>query len=448
MKVDVPSSWPWVKRPCVTPPWVKRLGQQACALTISGAIVAQSIAVPARAQSATAPVSPADSAISTTTPIPAGLERADCQVADEAAFQARITGLVEQSFAQSLAAVNYTQLVADQWRDNNVDRTLDTLITTASQETRERSAWSDLISSLASREKAKEIADDMAVRVYRSDAFKTAVTKLVEDASGELASTVELATLDAAEPTLACVREFVGGQYGRGLARILSQQTATAFDPKLAGYNPDVSRGQVVLAGSEAIAGALVLLVRRTMVNMARRVGQRIVGAILARAVAVVAGGIGVVLIAKDIWELRNGVLPIIEEEMRSEKAAEAVREEIAASLKAQMNTQSRVFAVGVTERIMELWRSFQVAHAKVIELAGSLPEFRNYVERLDAPSLARLDRVVAVSLEEGGEPAVRRAIETGLLQRAVAELPPSGLDIAAETNSLAQAFAWSELAR
>ena len=70
-----------------------------------------------------------------------------------------------------------------------------------------------------------------------------------------------------------------------------------------------VRDNQAVTIASTAWA---ILLVRRQLANMAARIGQRLAGSILARLVSVVAGGIGLVLIAKDIWELRNGVLPII----------------------------------------------------------------------------------------------------------------------------------------
>ena len=70
----------------------------------------------------------------------------------------------------------------------------------------------------------------------------------------------------------------------------------------------------MLVEGSEGIAGTVVLVVRRQLANMAARIGQRVVGSILSRLVSVVAGGVGLVLIAKDIWDFRHGVLPIVAE--------------------------------------------------------------------------------------------------------------------------------------
>ena len=98
------------------------------------------------------------------------------------------------------------------------------------------------------------------------------------------------------------------------VARIVADGAGKEYsiDPIKGGAQ--VSTGQVLVEGSEGIAGTVVLVVRRQLSNMATRIGQRIVGSILSRLVSVVAGGVGLVLIAKDIWDFRHGVLPIIAE--------------------------------------------------------------------------------------------------------------------------------------
>src|SRR6185437_4544418 len=71
--------------------------------------------------------------------------------------------------------------------------------------------------------------------------------------------------------------------------------------------------------------------------RMAARIGQRVIGAVLSRLVSTVAGVVGVVLIAKDIWDFRHGVLPIIAEEMKSKATKDSVRQEMATTLSEQV---------------------------------------------------------------------------------------------------------------
>ncbi len=420
----------------------------ATALTLQPTLaLAQSAAAPSPGRSAPAPATN----ISASTRAPAALSNLDtrCRVEDEAAFEARIREVSGAAFAEGIRKIDFDALIADQWRDNRMDALVAELVDRATEDAREQSDWSDLVSTLVSSESAKKLANDMALRVYRSDKFKAAVTELVEDASRELAGGLELTTIDAAEPTLECVRAFVGARYGRGMARIVSGQTAGAFDPALEGYEASVGTSQVVLAGSEAIAGALVLLVRRTLMNMARRVGQRIVGAVLSRIVAVVTGGIGVVLIAKDLWDLRNGALPIIADEMKSDTAAKAVRTEIAGALQAQMNDQVADLSAAVANRIVGLWREFQVAHAKVVDLTREVDTFKAFVNRLEPDRLSQLDRVVSVIAASSADAtaAIEARLADGSLQRAVGRLPPAAIDIAVDRGDLEAAFVWSDLA-
>ena len=93
----------------------------------------------------------------------------------------------------------------------------------------------------------------------------------------------------------------------------------------------------MIVEGTDALAGTVVLLVRRQLANMASRIGQRVVGSILGRLVSMVAGGVGLVLIAKDIWDFRHGVLPIIGTEMKSKETKDKVREELAKSVSEQI---------------------------------------------------------------------------------------------------------------
>jgi hypothetical protein len=180
---------------------------------------------------------------------------------------------------------------------------------------------------------------------------------------------------------------------------------------------------------------------------MAARIGQRVIGSVLSRLVATVAGAVGIVLLAKDIWDFRHGVLPIIAEEMKSKATKDKVRQEIAATLSEQVSQSIREIAQGTADRVVDIWLDFRRAHAKVLELAERYPEFKRLLESIKAADLARLDEVTALVLADEGETGVTRRLSDGTLHQAVSALPQEAIEIAREARSLATALKWSAIA-
>jgi hypothetical protein len=203
----------------------------------------------------------------------------------------------------------------------------------------------------------------------------------------------------------------------------------------------------VIASNTEGLAGAIVLLVRRQLANMANRVGQRIVGSLLSRLVLIFADGIGLVLIAKDIYEMWHGVLPIIAKEMKSNDSKEKVREELAKTISEQISEHSRDIAAKTSERVVEIWQDFKKAHAKVIDLAERNDGFKRYLELQKPEQLGRLDEIVALIHGAEGEAGVLKRLGDGTLDIGVNHLPTAGLEIARDKRSLDAALSWMTLA-
>ncbi len=285
-----------------------------------------------------------------------------------------------------------------------------------------------------------------AERVYRSDAVKKGLEQLATGVGRELGKRIELAVVDTAGPATRCIEAFLGRRYGSTVAAVVSADAGKEYvDP--AKTAAAVGTGQVLAEGSEAVAGTVVLVVRRQLSRMAARIGQRIVGSILSRLVSVVAGGVGIVLIAKDIWDFRHGVLPIIAEEMKAKATKDKVREEIASTLSDQMKDGLREIAEKTADRVVEIWLEFRRAHAKVVEFAGRNEGFREFLNTIRPPDLPRLDEVVSIVLASEGEAGLVRRLGDGTLNVAVAVMPPVALDIAREAGKLDTALKWSAIA-
>ena len=186
---------------------------------------------------------------------------------------------------------------------------------------------------------------------------------------------------------------------------------------------------------------------RRQLANMAERVGARLVGSVLARVVSTVAGGIGVVLIAKDIWDLRHGVLPIIATEMKSRENKEKVQDELANTFSEQIASHVPEIAAATAGRVVDIWRDFRSAHAQALDLAERNERFKAFLDQLKPEALPRLDEVVSLVRGSEGEAGLLKRLGDGTLNEAVNVLPPPAMEIARETRSIDTALKWTALA-
>lgn len=378
------------------------------------------------------------------------MTRADyeaCQAADETGFRDTVQALSLKALQDGIKTVDYRALIEEQWRRLGTDDVLARRVDLAVEDVRRETSWASLAQTLIDSEKAQEISTAVAERVYRADDMKAAIETLVTEVGNSVGRTLELASTDAVGPSLECLRAFLGNRYGATVAGVVTADVEHDFGVKPEAGRAAISSGSVVQQSSGGIAGAAILLVRRQLANMAARIGQRIAGSILARLVSVAAGGVGLVLVAKDIWELRNGVLPIIAGEMKSDATKALVKDELAKSVSEQISQHLSEIAAKSADRVLEIWRSFRNAHQKALEIAAGSEGFRKFLDTVKPEQLSRLDEVVALVLAAEGEAGVLARLGDGTLNEAVRFLPESSMTIARDTRSLEAALGWQALA-
>ena len=277
--------------------------------------------------------------------------------------------------------------------------------------------------------------------------MKTAIADLASGVAKEVGKSIEFASSDATASLLQCLKAFVGPRYGDSVANALAGDASKGVVVDPGKGISGVSAGSVLENSTGGLAGATILIVRRQLANLAERVGQRIVGSVLSRLVSVVAGGVGLVLIAKDLWDFRNGVLPIIATEMKAPATKEKVREELAKTLSAQMNDHVTEIATAAADQVVDVWQTFRRAHALVLKIADENGEFRKFLNGVDPRSIPRLDEVVAIIVASEGEPAILLRLQDGSLNQAVHLMPEKGMEIARDTKSISAGLAWTSLA-
>jgi hypothetical protein len=243
------------------------------------------------------------------------------------------------------------------------------------------------------------------------------------------------------------MKAFLGPRYGSTVAGVVTGTAGKEFEVGTQTAGGDVTAGGVLNQTAGGITGAAILVMRRQIGNMAGRLGQRLVGSVLSRLVSVVAGGVGLVLIAKDVWDLRYGVLPIIANELKSAESKAKVQEELAASISDQIRDHVAEIAAHASDRIVAIWKEYRAAHAMVLDLAERQADFRQFLDRVRPEALPRVDEVTALLLPVEGEAGVMRRLSDGTLDLAVNKLPEPAMEIARQTRSLETALAWSAVA-
>ena len=380
----------------------------------------------------------------------AELSRADyesCQARDEAGLRTAIATITTSALQAGLKTVDFRAAVADQWRKNDLDEVIDKRVDFAIDEVKGETSWTERLKSLANSEASQKLATSVAERVYRSDAVKVAMEDMATGVAKDIGKSIEFASSDASEPVLQCLKAFVGPRYGIAVSQAVAGDAGrdVVIDPSKGGV--DVTPGAVLKESGGGLAGATILVVRRQLATIAARVGQRIVGSVLSRLVSVTAGGIGLVLIAKDIWEFRNGVLPIIASEMKAKATKDKVQDEIAATMSEQIGEHVKEIAGASADHVIEIWQTFKRAHALVLKIAETDGGFRTFLDGVKPSSLSRLDEVVAMIVASEGEDSVLKRLSDGSLNEAVHNLPDAALTIARETKSIAKGLAWAALA-
>ncbi|MGE0698959.1 MAG: hypothetical protein AB7O57_07675 [Hyphomicrobiaceae bacterium] len=387
------------------------------------------------------------SAVATTSGATSRQDYEACQSRDEVQFRTAIEDVTHRSLASSIRGLDYQPIVAEAWRKGNLDDVIARRVDGVLDELKKETSWGELISSLASRETQEKLAKAAAERTYGSDDMRRALETLAAGVGRSVGERLEMASEDAAEPTTRCLEAFLGPRYGSTVARVVAADAGKELSVDAAKGAAPVSRGSVLIETKEGLAGLVAVIMRRQLGNLSARVGQRLVGAVLGRVVSVVAGGIGVVLIAKDVWELRNGVLPIIASEMKAPATRDKVQAELAKSIASEIEVHLKDIARRTSERVIDIWHEFRRAHGKVLELAERVPAFKAFIDNVSPARLGRLDEVVALALAQGGEPRLLARVADGSLADAVERWPDGVMEIARDRRSLEAGYQWRALA-
>ncbi|MEQ1710904.1 MAG: hypothetical protein ABL908_05835, partial [Hyphomicrobium sp.] len=152
-------------------------------------------------------------------------------------------------------------------------------------------------------------------------------------------------------------------------------------------------------------------------------------------------------LIAKDIWDLRHGVMPIIAGEMKSADNKAKVKDELAKTIGEQIGEHVKEIGAKSADRVVEIWQEFRRSHAKVLDIAERNAPFKRFVDGVKAEGLGRLDEAVGLLLPAEGEAGVLKRLDDGTLNEAVNVMPAAAMEVARDTRSVDAAIKWNAMA-
>jgi hypothetical protein len=378
---------------------------------------------------------------------PAGISTEQCNSLSDNEVQDKIRALASAGLKTELESINYVELVNTYWTKTNAASRIDSAVDAAVAAVRSDTSWFDRAYSKYSPNSAERYAKAIADKAYNSEVFKSAIENLATAVATEAGTRIEQATRKLSNPVLECVQAALRSRYGGAVAQAFATDALNKIETT---STPGVSIGttEFVLQHPDAISGVLIIVTREVVAKIAQSIGSRIAGVVASRLVGLIAGGIGVILIAKDVYEAGDGSFPVIAEQMKSDKTKAVIKDEIGKSLQADITVQAGAIAEQAADRIYNLWADFKQKYYRLFALGAKDPAFLEYLKNFSSfEKLGKLAQLVDIVNSSEGEPRIFARVADGSLNKALADLDENGLKIAAEQKSVEKALKWTAAA-
>jgi hypothetical protein len=381
----------------------------------------------------------------------------DCSTVAEDALQGELNTVTQSVFATALANVDLDAIVARHWVTLQMDAAVADAVDLAVQRVQtETDLWNQFLSGW-SPDKAQELTLAVASYTFDAPTFRAKMDELSAAVSQDVANQVAAASADGASAALYCLQTFIGRNYSQALVNAFEERVQAATSSAALLDSDELSPDLLQMVGEHqlALGGIGVIIVaqitRKIVTSIAERISQRVAGKIVGRVlgkagstVIPVAGWIiGGGMIAYDLWESREGALPQIRASLKGPEVAAGVREEIAASIRPELEAEIPELARTIANDLFVEWRDTKRNIRQVLDLAAADPQFGAILQGLtSSEQVARLVDLVGIVQQNGGDAALQAAIADGSLA-AVVNLPAGAVTLAAESGSLQSALDW-----
>lgn len=388
---------------------------------------------------------------------PAAYTFQECDQVEEASLRDELNSIAQTVFEDERSRLDVALIVDRNWRDAGMDLRVNQAVDDAIELVRSDTGFWERIRSGWSLSKAEELATRVAEEAFGSDEFAGQFDELSSRVADDIVEEIRLVTAKSASTALACVQEFIGGRFSRTLAGELNRLIKEELE--LLKLDPDTDQSflDILKIHTNLAGGVAAIIGTRIGVELARRLAsvltRNIIGRILSRIlVRVVVVGIPIVgwiiggaLLVVDVFNSRDGALPLIQDSLQSDDVKAEMRKWMAEEVSEELRFEMPSLARNVANSAFSQWQDFRLKFTRVLQLSETNPRFRMILDFTEVDQLAKLSELVAL-VEEKEPDRLEELINSGQFEF-MQTLPEEAFEIYRNSGESETLVSWAELA-
>ena len=381
----------------------------------------------------------------------------ECDQVDEASLRDELNRITQTVVADEQSRLDVAEIIDRHWRDMGMDLRVDNAVNEAIELVGGDTSFWELIWSGWSPSKAEELATKVAEEAFGSDGFASRFDELSTVVANDIVEEIRLVTAKSASSALICVQEFIGGRFSKTLEVELNRQIEAELE--LLKLDPDTDKSflDILEIHSNLAGGVAVIIGTRIGVELARRLAsvltRNIIGRILSRILVRVAVVgipfvgwiIGGALVVIDLYNSRDGALPLIQDSFQKDTVKAEMQEWMAEAVSEGLRLEMPTLARNVANSAFSQWQEFRRKFARVLELSEKNPRFKQILDFTEVDQLAKLSELVAL-VEEFEPDRLEDLLNSGQFEF-MQTLPEEALEIYRHSGRTETLVSWAGLA-
>ena len=381
----------------------------------------------------------------------------ECDQVDEDRLREELNRITQTVVADEHSRLDVIATVNRHWQDLGMDFRVDLAVDDAIELVRSDTGFWERIWSGWSVAKAEELATKVAELAFGSEGFASRFDELSTEVANDIVEEIRVVTAKSASTALNCVQEFIGGRFSKTLEAELDRQIEAELE--LLKLDPDTDQSflDILEIHSNLAGGVAMIIGTRIGAELAKRLAsvltRNIVGRILSRiltstltvGIPFVGWIVGGALVVIDLFNSRDGALPIIQDSFQNETVKTELQRWMAEAVSEGLRLEMPTLARNVANSAFSQWQEFRRKFARVLELSESNPRFKRILDFTDVDQLAKLSDLVAL-VEEYEPDRLQELINSGQFEF-MQTLPEEALAIYRHSGKSESLVSWAKLA-
>jgi hypothetical protein len=383
----------------------------------------------------------------------------ECDVITEETLQDELNKVTQEVVAQASTSLDVARIVADQWRELEMDTAINREVDAAVERVKSREDYWNKFLSGWSAAKAEELTTAVTTETFNSPTFRTKIDDLSLAVAQQIGEEIAVLSAQSVSAAFFCLQTFINDNYSGALVSTFEEEVRLATEDTAVGDDSALDNNllSVVSQHKTALGGVGVIIVaqvtKRIIIELGETISERIVGRIVGRVlgkagstIIPIAGWlIGAGMIAYDVYANRDGAIPQISETLKSEEVKGGIRTEIVASIEPELQRALPQIAREISNQLYNEWRDVKRNIRQVLELANESATFQNILNGLNTPDeLSKLVDLVGVLLPTIGRDELLATVEDGSFAT-LYQQPRAAFQIVEDTASVEEALTWAD---